>query len=194
MKRMMMLVAAMLVGAGVAGAELKVRSEMPATPEIRPFVGAYIPTGPQRDALKNAMIGGVQFGYEYRDMMHFIGTLGWSPAKENVTTEHQRVNLYGYDAGIELFARRPVTSPWEFRPFIGTGLGARTYDPNIAGAKSHTYMDGYGALGAEFQMKQMALRIEGRDYISQWKGIAGDERNKTRNDIMLVAALAWHLR
>ena len=51
-----------------------------------------------------------------------------------------------------------------------------------------------GALGAEFQMWQIVMRLEGREHISQFTGIAGDEKSTTRGNIMLGAALAWHLR
>jgi hypothetical protein len=194
MKRIMLLAGAMLLGASIASAELSVRNEMPATPEIRPFVGAYIPTGAQRDELKTAVLGGAQFGYEYREMMHFVGTVAWSPGKENVTADHEKVNVYTYDAGIELFMKQDMANGWQMRPFLGLGGGARTYDPATRGIKTKTYPDGYGAIGAEFQLRQIALRIEGRDYISQFKGIAGDEKSVTRNNMMVVAALAWHLR
>ena len=44
--------------------------------EIRPYAGAYIPTGDQRDLLKDAVIVGGQASYRILPQLAVTGTLG----------------------------------------------------------------------------------------------------------------------
>ena len=71
--------AALLAGsagglAGAAGAQ-----EVSAPPdrsfEVRPLVGAFIPTGDQRDALSDAVLVGVQASYRFLNPLAVTGTL-----------------------------------------------------------------------------------------------------------------------
>lgn len=194
MRYLIAVIALALSSASVVQAGTMSQGNSTFTPEIRPFVGAFIPTGTFRDAVRPAAMGGLQGAIEIQPMVHALASFAWSPAKENISLRHDRVNVYSYDVGLELFAKRSLNDQWEFRPFIGLGGGASSYNPKVNGVTSHTYMDAYGALGAEFQMRQMALRLEGRDYATQWKGVMGDEKSTTRNAVMLSAGLAWHLR
>jgi hypothetical protein len=190
MKKTLLVCVAMLFAAQ-AGAQIRGTW----VPEVRPFVGAYLPTGDQRDVLKDSALMGMEFAYELPINVHLLGTVGWTPSTDKALTQDNRVNLFQYDVGAELFNSRPMTGDWLFRPFVGLGVGARTYDmTEIRGAKAKTYAAGYGALGSEFQLSNIAIRIEGRDYLSQFKGLAGGADNKTRNDVTLAAALAFHFR
>jgi hypothetical protein len=80
------------------------------------------------------------------------------------------------------------------RPFVGVGLGGRTYALRDVDADSRTYFAGYGALGTELQLGRIAFRLEGRDYISRYEGIREDTDTSTRNDILLSVGLAYHLK
>jgi hypothetical protein len=203
MKHTVWFIAATLLVAGAAQAQVDLTRGGTITPELRPFVGAYVPTGTQSDLLKEGVVSGLQVGLEATRYMHVVGTFAWSSThNRNVRlgtgpddqTGSHRVNLYAYDAGVEFFTRRNAGSEWQLRPFVGAGVGGRTYDPVAHDAKTLNDMAGYGTLGTELQRRSIALRIEGRDYVSQWKGIDGNESSKARNDLMFVAALAWHLR
>src|SRR5947208_1821879 len=48
--------------------------------ELRPFVGAYIPTGDQRDLLKDAVLVGGQLTWHVIPPVAVTGTFGWSPS------------------------------------------------------------------------------------------------------------------
>src|SRR5215208_7022955 len=88
--------------------------------EIRPYAGAYIPTGKQRDLLKDAVMVGGQASYRILPQLALTGTLGWSPSKDRVTPGDQTVDLWQYDLGAELRAQSWLTSgAWDFTPFIG---------------------------------------------------------------------------
>ena len=90
-------------------------------------------------------------------------------------------------------SRRTLTGDWLLRPFVGLGVGGRTYDFEAANVKTRSFLVGYGALGTEFQISRFAVRLEGRDYLSRMKDIAGLTKAATRNDLMVTAGLAYHL-
>ena len=86
-----------------------------------------------------------------------------------------------------------LNNRWRFRPFLGLGGGIRTYD--LTGTMwSKTYPSGYRALGSEWQVSRIALRLEARDYLTRFKGLSGNESVSTRNEITISAGLAYHLR
>jgi hypothetical protein len=156
-----------------------------ATPELRPFAGALVPTGDQRDVLDDMFLMGIEGGVELADAFHLVGTFGWAPSKYS-----EDPSLFQYDVGVETFRAFPMTPDWEIRPFLGAGLGARTY---VQSGHQETNFAGYGALGAEFQLDRVAIRLEARDYMTRFKGIRGDEPADTRNDLAILGALAVHL-
>lgn len=155
-----------------------------ATPELRPFAGALVPTGDQRDVLDDMFLMGVEGGVELADAFHLVGTFGWAPSKYS-----KDPSLFQYDVGVETFRPFAMTPEWEIRPFLGAGLGARTY---VKSGDQETNLAGYGAVGAEFQLDRVAVRLEARDYLTRFKGIQGGEPTETRNDVAVLGALAVH--
>lgn len=178
---------ALVIGAGRA-----VEAQSPTGVELRPFVGAFIPTGDQRDFLKDAVLVGGQASWRVIPALAFTGTFAWSPSKDRITAGNQTLNIYQYDVGAEL--RTPSglgAGIADFTPFVGLGLGGRTYDYRDLDVSSKTDFDGYGAVGGDFGFGPVALRIEARDYVSQFKPLTGTGSSKTRNDIGLAAGLAY---
>jgi hypothetical protein len=158
--------------------------------EIRPYAGAYIPTGDQRDLLKDAVLVGAQASYRVLPQLAVTGTFGWSPSKDRITAGDQTLDLYQYDLGAE--ARAPswiASGSWDFTPFVGLGVGGRTYNYRDLDADSKTNVAGYGALGGEFGFGRTGVRIEARDYVSQFRPITSGGDTKTRNDVTLAAGL-----
>lgn len=162
--------------------------------ELRPLVGAYLPTGDQRDLLKDAVLVGGQVSYRFIPQLAVTGTFTWSPSKDKLTANTPKLNLYQYDVGVEARGAGWVKhASWEFTPFIGLGVGGRTYDYSDLDVDSRTDFDGYGALGGDFGFGRVGVRIEARDYLSQFKPLTGSGDTKTRNDIALAAGLTVRL-
>ena len=82
------------------------------------------------------------------------------------------------------------SATWSLLPFVGAGVGRRTHDYRDLPVSSKTGFDGYGALGGEFGFENWGIRIEGRDYGSQFRNFSGpSDGSKTRNDVMVAAGL-----
>jgi hypothetical protein len=157
--------------------------------EIRPYAGAFIPTGQQRDLLKDAVIAGGQASYRVLPQLAFTGTVGWAPSKDRVTPGDQTVDVWQYDLGAELRAPSWLTSgAWDFTPFAGLGAGGRTYNYRDLDVNSKSNFAGFGAIGGELGFGRIGVRLEGRDYVSQFKPFDGGD-SKTRNDVTVAAGL-----
>ena len=159
--------------------------------EIRPYVGAYIPTGDQRELFKDAILVGAQGSYRFTPALALTATVGWSPTEDRLTAGQETVDLLQYDIGAELRAPSWLRGEsWDFSPFVGLGVGGRTYDyRDLDDVDAKTNVAGYGALGGEFGFGQFGLRIEGRDYVSRFEPLTGNGEAKTRNDVAVAAGL-----
>jgi len=160
--------------------------------EVRPYAGAYIPTGDQRDLLEDAVLVGAQASYRILPQFAITGTFGWSPSTDRITPGDQKLDLYQYDIGAELRAPSWFTSGrWDFTPFAALGVGGRTYDyRDLDDVDAKTNFAGFGGLGGELGFGRAGLRIEARDYVSQFKPFDGGD-TKTRNDVTVAAGLTF---
>ena len=157
--------------------------------EIRPYAGAYIPTGDQRDLLKDAVIVGGQASYRILPQLAVTGTVGWAPSKDRITAGDQKLDLWQYDVGAELRAPSWFTSGTiDFTPFVGLGAGGRTYSYRDLDVDSKTNVAGYGVLGGELGFGRIGWRVEARDYVSQFRPFTGGD-SKTRNDVTVATGV-----
>ena len=158
--------------------------------EFRPYAGAYIPTGDQRDLLEDAVLVGAQASYRILPQLAVTGTFGWSPSKDRISVGNEKLDLYQYDIGAELRAPSWFTSgAWDFTPFAGLGVGGRTYDyRDLDDVDAKTNVAGFGVIGGELGFGRTGLRVEARDYVSQFKPFTGGD-SKTRNDVTVAAGL-----
>ncbi len=183
----------LLVASASAGAQDDVLTTRGASAafELRPYVGAYVPTGDQRDLLKDAVLVGAQASWRIIPQLAITGTFGWAPSKDRLTAGDPTLDLYQYDVGAE--ARAPSwynAGSWDFTPFVGLGVGGRTYNyRDLDDIDAKTNVAGYGALGGEVGFGRLGLRLEARDYVSRFEPLVGDGDAKTRNDITLAAGL-----
>lgn len=163
-------------------------------PEIRPFVGMYVPTGTQRDLFDDAAMYGIQAALELRPSFHLLGTFGYVPGQTKYTTLKNDVQILQYDVGFEFDLVRPLGDTWLFKPFAGLGAGARTYLYDNDALKNRTCAAGYGALGMEFEINRAAIRLEGRDNVFCFRSALPNIKSKTRNDVGFALGLAYHFR
>jgi hypothetical protein len=189
MRKTLIATVALIASAAALSAQTPLRR-----PEIRPFAGALIATGDQRDLFKNAAVFGVQGALEMNPNFHFVGTFGYSSLTSKYSVSDAAADAFTYDAGVEFDMVRPLTGNWQFKPFVGAGLGGRSYRFSTDALKDQSCFAGYGALGTEFQLSRVALRLEGRDNMFCYRSPIVGVDSKTRNDIVLAFGLAYHIR
>ena len=189
MRRTVVAVAALVVGATALVAQTpKIR------PEIRPFMGAIIPTGDQRDLFTDAALVGVSAAVELKPSLHLLGTFGWTPGQDKYPVALDNVDIFQYTVGAELGFVEPLAGNWELRPFIGAGGGGRTYAYQAGTLDDKTDWAAYVAVGTEFQLARTALRLEARDNVYRFRSPVAGVKAETRNDVGLSLGVAYHLR
>jgi hypothetical protein len=189
MRKISLVIAALVVGAPVLLAQ-----SPQVKPEIRPFVGAMIPVGSQRDLFTDAALFGIQAAVELRPSLHVLGTFAWTPGQDRYGVSENNVDIFQYNLGVELGFVEPLAGNWELRPFVGAGLGGRTYAYQAGTLADRTCTAGYGALGTEFQLARTALRFEARNNVFCFRSPVAGVGSRTRNDIALSLGVAYHLR
>lgn len=161
--------------------------------EIRPFVGGLFPTGTLGNELSSSFLAGAQLGYKLPIPLHLVGTFAWTPSRAKDLAD-KRTNIFLYDAGVTYTPyRSTAVTGWSIRPFIGAGLGARTYSFSSTGPSDQTDFDAYGAIGGELTASRIGARLELRDYASHLKGLDPLQEKATRNDLMLQGAVTFQL-
>jgi hypothetical protein len=184
-----MLLSGILVGATV-GSQADAQSS--SRFELRPFIGAYLPTGDHRDLLSDAVTAGLQTGYAITEHVTLVATFGTTASGDKRIPYSEDLDLFSYDIGAELAKSFDIgDTGMTLAPFFGLGAGGRTYDYRDWNSKSETNLAGYGAIGGQLRMATFGLRIEARDYLSSFKGTVGELPDReTRNDITIVTALS----
>lgn len=162
--------------------------------EVRPFAGALIPTGASRTVLKNALLAGGQVSVRILPQLAATGTFAWSPNNDRSFLGAPTLDVYQYDVGLEARGAGWFEGDgWNFTPFAGVGVGGRTYNYRNLDFRSTTDVDGYGSVGAELGYGRIGLRVEGRDYLSQFHPLNGIGLTTNHNDVALGAGLTVRL-
>jgi hypothetical protein len=173
--------------------------------ELRPFAGGFLPTGTQRDVLKDAAAFGGQLGWRFHENFALTGSFAWAPSKDRTTAfrssapgalytgREEQLDVFGYDAGLEARLPIAVTPSWVVAPYVGAGGGARSYHyRDVSGAGTETNPVGYGALGIDVAPSSgpLGVRLEARDNVSGFKGLRGERaERKARNDVQLAGGV-----
>ena len=159
---------------------------------IRPTVGVFVPTGDQRDLLKDAVLAGIQGSYNLTQHFALTGTFAWSPNKDQLLND-EKLDLFQYDLGIEgRLNNLTPTASVSTRPYATLGAGARTYHFRDLDANSQTNFLGFGAVGVDLAQATgpIGVRIEARDNVTAFKGLQSElAERKARNDLQFTAGL-----
>src|SRR5690348_9080010 len=100
MRRITLTVAALAAFALPAAAQ---REPITCGLEVRSYVGAYIPTGAQRDDFKAATTIGAQVADEISEHFHVLGSFGWTHGHNKFAGVSTDVTyVWNYDIGVEL--------------------------------------------------------------------------------------------
>lgn len=187
-----MLLSAALLGAGVAG-DAAAQSIRAGRFEVRPLVGAYLPTGDHREILNDGITMGAQGGYAITKHVSLVSTFSLAASGDKHIPLDDNLDLFSYDVGAELTKSFLIgNGGMTLSPFVGVGGGGRTYDYRDLATDSESNFAGYGSIGGQLRMRTIGVRLEARDYVSSFKGLTGEMTEPTaRNDISIVTALSF---
>jgi hypothetical protein len=178
--------AALLVASGTVSAQTGAWIR----PELRAFVGAFMPGGSVGRYLGTTV--GMESAVELTDFVDGVVsvTLSREHATVAMAARHDAA-IWQYHVGLEFNSAQPRDNDWIWRPFAGGGLGARTYDYAEPGIPPATYPDSYGSLGLDVQGGATAYRVEARGYLSPFRPPRSGTR-QVRADVTMTAGLAYH--
>jgi hypothetical protein len=170
--------------------EAQASASQPGAWELRFTSGAFVPTGTQRNFLKDAQISAAQLSWVVRPSLAITGTFGWARSRDLNSIDTPKLDVFTSDLGVEVrprqwFAGRAVT----VSPFAGLGAGARSYNYRTLDVGATHNLAGYGTLGGDLGIGRVGLRLEARNYVTGFKPLAGAGRSDTRNDVVFTAAL-----
>jgi hypothetical protein len=161
--------------------------------EVRVSSGTLLPTGDERDVLKNAPMTALQVSRLMTPSLALTGTIGWARSQVINTTDTPKLDVFTSDLGIELRSPRWFNkSMVTFDAFAGVGGGMRSYNYRKLDVGATHNLAGYGAVGGEFGMGRVGLRLEVRDYLTGFKPLVGAGESGMRNDVVFTAAVRFN--
>jgi hypothetical protein len=163
--------------------------------ELRFSSGALVPTGNQRNSLKDAQVSAAQLSWVVRPSLAITGTFGWASSRDLASVGAPKLDVFTSDLGVETrpaqwFTERAVS----FSPFLGLGAGARSYNYRKLDVDAAHNLAGYAGVGGEIGIGRVGLRVEVRDYVAGFKPLIGAGKSDTRNDVVIMAALRFKKR
>jgi hypothetical protein len=161
--------------------------------ELRFTSGAFIPTGNQRNFLKDAHVSAAQLSWVVRPSLAITGTFGWAPSRDIASVDTPKLDVFTADLGVEArpgewFAEGAVT----FSPFAGLGAGSRSYNYRKLDVDATNNLAGYATVGGELGIGRVGLRLEVRDYVTGFKPLVGVGKSDTRSDVVIMAGLRFN--
>jgi hypothetical protein len=180
----------------VLGVVVSARSAIAQSPvtsstwEARVTSGAFVPTGDQRNSLKNAGTTAAQVSWMVRPSLGITGTFAWSRSRDVGMIGQPKLDVFSSDLGVEsrlgqMLAESAVT----LSPFVGVGGGVRSYNYRKLDHDATHNLAAYGAVGGEIGVRRVGIRVEARDYVSQFKPLVGAGKSSTRNDVVVMVGL-----
>ena len=165
-------------------------TKSPSPWEIRVTGGSFVPTGEQRNVLKEGKVKAIQISRVLNPSLAVTGSFGWARSQDLVSVDNPKLDVFTSDLGIELrpntwFAGRAVN----FDAFVGFGGGMRSYNYRKLDIGATHNLAAYSAVGGEVGIGRLGVRLEVRDYVAGFKPMAGVGDSHARNDVVITAAV-----
>ena len=174
-----------LLSALAALAAAPARAEEPAARlEVAPLVGAFMPILDQRDTLGDALLVGLVGTYDFHPNVAFAASVAWAAPEAAGRT----VDLFQWDIGLQGQLPYALSGSWTLKPFVGVGVGTRTYDFRTAAIETETDFHFYSALGASLRRGGLDVALTLRHELTTG-GPQGD--SGTRGNLAPFASVGY---
>ena len=181
--------AAVLLLTVAAARPVRAQEEVPRW-QFRLANGSLVPTGAQRDALKRAPVLAAQLSRTLTPTLAVVGTFGWARSRDLATVDATKLDIFSADLGIEATAStQRISNTFSFTPLVGLGSGVRYYNHRHLAVDETTTLGGYVAAGGELGIGRVGVRLEVRDYLTNFTPLIAGGRSTVRNEVMLLGAL-----
>jgi hypothetical protein len=170
------------------------QSASTARPHLEVLVtsGRLMPTGNRDEVIQSAGMTALQLSWVARPTLAITATGGWARSRDIGTIDQPRLDVFGYDLGVELRSARPIgRGTVTFRPFAGLGAGGRSYNYRHLDVDATHQLAAYGSAGGEVGVSRVHLRLELRDYLSGFSPLQGNGVRTTRNDLVILVGLRF---
>jgi hypothetical protein len=152
--------------------------------------GVLLPTGDQRDAIKRANLSAVQINFIAKPMLAITTMSGWARSRDVATPGSPKLDVFTYDVGAELRVPQVASGKgMTFSAFAGLGAGGRSYNYRKLDVEATHNLSAYGSVGGEIGIRRVRVRLEARDYVSEFKPLVGAGESRTGNDVVVMAGL-----
>lgn len=154
--------------------------EAPRTTQLSPLLGVLIPTGHQRVILDDGVLIGLTASLDVHRNVALVGAFGWAQtAGHGLTLRSATLDVAQYDLGVQGQLPIELADGQTLKPFLGAGVGGRTYRFRDLHVEAETDLVGYYALGVSLECRPLVISATARNYLSDFDGI-GAKRGPSR--------------
>ena len=158
---------------------------------MRSIISAVLLVGMLSEVL--ALGGGVRS--DLNEWAGIVASIWWAPSEAEVpglSITEEEVDLVQYDLGIEIRPLARQDDDWIIIPFIGAGAGGRSYTFRELDQSAETDFAGFGSVGGEIVFNRLALRLDGRGYLSDHDVLTGRHPDSEgRGEFTFMAGLMY---
>jgi hypothetical protein len=152
--------------------------------------GTMVPTGELRHTVKRGSISAAQVSFAVRPNLAVISTLGWTRSRDIASVGDPKLDVFTYDVGLEARAPHWVEGhSMTFAPFIGAGAGGRSYNYRKLDVDATHNAAGYVSMGGDVRIRRVGLRLEARDYVTEFRPLDGSGAKQSANDVVVMVGL-----
>jgi hypothetical protein len=158
--------------------------------QLSPYAGAFVPTGGMRDVLDDAFLTGLTLSVDLHPYLAVVGSFGWAASEgKEAATLGQDLNVFQYDVGLQAQYPFALGRGLTLKPFVGAGVGARTYDFSDLDVGTESDFVNYFSAGASLEHRHLALGVTVRDTLSEYDGTVAAEDSSTHNDLAFFGSI-----
>jgi hypothetical protein len=152
--------------------------------------GTMVPTGTLRHTVKRGNISAAQIAFAIRPSVAVVSTFGWARSRDIATLGDPKLDVFTYDIGLEARAPRWIErGSATFAPFIGAGAGGRSYNYRKLDVDATHNAAGYVSMGGDVRIRRVGVRLEARDYVTEFQALNGSGAKHAANDVVMMVGL-----